>query len=948
MRQNYNVLLFLTLCTFAVFNSFSQVGINTTSPAAGSMLDVTSADKGVLLPRVNIADLTTIAPVTGGATAGLMVYNTNTTTGPGYFYWDGSEWVNLSNSDDWKTDGNAGTTPGTGANQHYVGTSDNQDLVFATNGTERFRITTTGTLTANGAGTVGTPSFNWSGDPDTGFYQSGNNNFGYVTGGIERLRIPNSYSLRAMGDGTGTAPFYSWASDNNTGIFRVGDDVLGISTGGSEKLRIPDANAVRAMFNGTAAAPFYSWNSDTDTGIIRQSANVMSFVTNGTERLRIPDAEAVRAMADGSNGTPFYSWNSDTDLGIWRSNVDRLNISAGGREMVEFNESGGSSEVVFNDGSTNTNFRVESDGNTNMLYVDGADNAVGFGTNTPGGILELNSSTNGFVLPRVSLNNTTSASPVVNPQGGNLIVGTTVYNTATSGTSPNNVAPGLYYWNGSRWVAYAGSPGSLDWTLTGNSGTALGTNFVGTTDNTALDFRTNSNSEAWISTDGSLVVNSDGYFGGYSYISTTELQAFSTGSDASIGGYGNNTNTAIFAQNVGGGTSGTFLNTAGDGFRSLTSLATGNGVQGTGGALTSYSYPGVSSGGVFAGTYGASGISTSATGTGVAGLGQGRTTIVVDPSGSGIAGSGDSLGIYGYAGNGLVDSGNRGNAAAEFTLDADNDVTTTTGNDGTRARAKLAGFDNVTPDGSMTNRDSYYGGYFAGGSESSGTPSYAYVGMRYRTNSNGDGVASGGQDYKIIGTGSVSTLIDGPDGNPRVMFAPEAPEILFQDFGVGQLVNGEARIVIDPILRKNIHVDAQNPLKVYVTLEGDCKGVFVTNKSAEGFTVKELQGGTSNAAFSWQIVASRADRVGNDGRMVSKHVGVRLPEGPGALKPKQLVSQEVEGTDEKLEEDITTVSTTNSPVNDVQNNRGNNTPRPNTNTQNQNNNRKKSASLRKD
>merc|ERR1712232_284243 len=220
---------------------------------------------------------------------------------------------------------------------------------------------------------------------------------------------------------------------------------------------------------------------------------------------------------------------------------------------------------------------------------------------------------------------------------------------------------------------------------------------------------------------------------------------------------------------------------------------------------------------------------------------------------------------------------------------------------------------------------SYFGGYFSGGSESSGTPSYAYVGMRYRTNNDGDGVSGGGQDYKVIGNGSNSTIFNDQNNTPRIMFSPEAPEILFQDFGTGQLVNGEARINIDPILQSGIYVDENHPLKVYVTLEGDCNGVFVTNKSAEGFTVKELQGGTSNAPFSWQIVANRADtKDAATGRMVSQHVGVRLPVGPGPLKRRDYKAETVEATDGytiKTDAQYSTNNTANSntvPSNTVQ------------------------------
>ena len=51
-----------------------------------------------------------------------------------------------------------------------------------------------------------------------------------------------------------------------------------------------------------------------------------------------------------------------------------------------------SPEVVINDGSTSLmDFRVESDNNTHMIYVDGANNKVGIGTNQPEAALDINS-----------------------------------------------------------------------------------------------------------------------------------------------------------------------------------------------------------------------------------------------------------------------------------------------------------------------------------------------------------------------------------------------------------------------------------------------------------------------------------------------------------------------------------------------------------------------------
>ncbi len=63
-------------------------------------------------------------------------------------------------------------------------------------------------------------------------------------------------------------------------------------------------------------------------------------------------------------------------------------------------------------------------------------------------MLDVKSTTKGFLPPRVALTAVNAAAPVTSPATGLL-----VYNTTTAGTSPNNVVPGNYYWNGTRWIA---------------------------------------------------------------------------------------------------------------------------------------------------------------------------------------------------------------------------------------------------------------------------------------------------------------------------------------------------------------------------------------------------------------------------------------------------------------------------------------------------------------
>jgi hypothetical protein len=94
-------------------------------------------------------------------------------------------------------------------------------------------------------------------------------------------------------------------------------------------------------------------------------------------------------------------------------------------------------------------------------------------------------------------------------------------------------------------------------------------------------------------------------------------------------------------------------------------------------------------------------------------------------------------------------------------------------------------------------------------------------------------------------------------GTKVKLFTEEAAELYFTDYGEGRLSGGRAHVELDGMFLQTVTVDARHPVKVFVQLEGDCRGVFVTNKTATGFDVVELQGGASSAGFSYRVVCKR-------------------------------------------------------------------------------------------
>ncbi len=138
--------------------------------------------------------------------------------------------------------------------------------------------------------------------------------------------------------------------------------------------------------------------------------------------------------------------------------------------------------------------------------------------------------------------------------------------------------------------------------------------------------------------------------------------------------------------------------------------------------------------------------------------------------------------------------------------------------------------------------------------------------------------------------GSKSAVVPVDGGSRQVaLYAVEAPENWFEDIGSGQLNNGAAVVQVESVFAQTVNTGAE--YHVFLTPKGDCKGLYVSNESADSFEVHELGGGRATIAFDYRIVARRKGyetiRLADKTRQFANVVNEPTPR-EGATQPKLL------------------------------------------------------------
>ncbi len=501
--KNYFILLLIL--SFKI--SLAQVGIGTTIPDA--QLDIRSSnstspaiDDGILIPKVD--NLTAVPTI---AQQGMLVYltsNLSATFQKGFYYWDFPTltWIGISstaNGDkDWYEVGTTTAPNDITDNMFHLG-----NTAIGKN-TANFPLEITNSIydigVNNDFNNATTNSIDKSGISNTVGGTTNDVSFGLknsLTGSGTGIHYANYNSL--TGTGTGNQ-FGNYTSISNSGGGNHWGNAIFLNNATLTGTRI--GNSVDITNNGTGVSTGFS-SLLSGTGTSTQTSLFNSFTNSGNG-----NHYGVQNSLNGTGtGDHFGLLNTLSGNGT--------GIKVGVRSTITSTNSIGIYGVnnIINGGGTSINYGVyntifgNSNGFQNGTYNDITNSGTGdhyatrnslsgTGTGIKYGDYNLISSVAGGTHYGVYSN--VLKAGTTNFAGyflGNVGVGTTIANTYILPPSRGTVGQ-IMKTDGTGNVTWANNS-DFSWSLNGNAltnggnTTLAGTNFIGTTDNQNIDFRTN-------------------------------------------------------------------------------------------------------------------------------------------------------------------------------------------------------------------------------------------------------------------------------------------------------------------------------------------------------------------------------------------------------------------------------------------------------------------------
>jgi len=162
-----------------------------------------------------------------------------------------------------------------------------------------------------------------------------------------------------------------------------------------------DDTGYDVKFFGDTASAYMLWDTSTDDLVLAGAAGIDlagDIDVDGTANLDIVDIDGAVDMASTLTLAGNADFNGDLDVD-GTTNLDVVDID-GAVDMASTLTLGGTltvnSGAVFNEASADVDFRVESNGQPGMFFVDGGNDRVGIKTSTPSALLDIGDATNTY------------------------------------------------------------------------------------------------------------------------------------------------------------------------------------------------------------------------------------------------------------------------------------------------------------------------------------------------------------------------------------------------------------------------------------------------------------------------------------------------------------------------------------------------------------------------
>jgi len=209
--------------------------------------------------------------------------------------------------------------------------------------------------------------------------------------------------------GSASAPAYTFSTDTNTGMFKRGTDQIGFTAGGTEALAITSTGIFADTIgnktsNGNLTldvAGDITLDADGGSIALKDGGTEFGSITNFSSELHIKatinDEDIVLAGLDGGvatnalrldmsdAGSAYFNNRIYVPVSIVHTGDTNTSIDFG-TDIIDLYTGGSlglrvsNSTVTVNESGDDKDFRIESSGNANMLFVDGGNDGVGIGT----------------------------------------------------------------------------------------------------------------------------------------------------------------------------------------------------------------------------------------------------------------------------------------------------------------------------------------------------------------------------------------------------------------------------------------------------------------------------------------------------------------------------------------------------------------------------------------